>query len=90
MDQTDLFRLIDPSKFRFSPLLQQIRLRCMTLAELCEEMILSELLLIEEQSIRNLVDMMNEPNGYKSIPSIDFHPRVFEVAMNFEEECSRL
>jgi hypothetical protein len=50
---------------------------------------LSELFLIEEQSIRNLIDVANEANDYKGSLSVDFHHRLLEVGIDFEEECSR-
>jgi hypothetical protein len=89
LDQIDLFRLINPFKFRFSQSLWQTLEWCIALPELDEAETLSKLFFIEEQSIRNLIDFMNESNVCKGFLYVDFHHRLFEVAIDFEEECNR-
>jgi hypothetical protein len=48
---------------------------------------LSQLFLIEEQSVGLLVNVMNESDGQKSAPVIDFHHRLFEIVIDFDYEC---
>jgi hypothetical protein len=50
---------------------------------------LSQLFPIEEQSVRNLVNVTSEPNGYKDFSYVGFHHHLFEVTIDFEEECSQ-
>jgi hypothetical protein len=62
----------------------------LALAELHETGTSSELFLIEEQSIRNLVDVMNESIGCKGFPHAYFHHQLFKIAMDIEEESTGL
>jgi hypothetical protein len=47
---------------------------------------LSELFLIEKWSARILLDVMNEPDGCKDSPDIDFNHGLFEVVIDLEKE----
>jgi hypothetical protein len=89
LDQIHLFRFINLSKLRFLPSLQQAFQWRIVLPELHETGILLKSFLIEGQSVRNLVYVMNEPNSCKGFLYVDFHHRLFEVAIDFEEKCSR-
>jgi hypothetical protein len=66
LDQIDLFWFVDPSKFRFSTSLRQTLQWRIALPELREAGTLSELFLVEEQSILILLDVMSKPDGCKS------------------------
>jgi hypothetical protein len=48
---------------------------------------LAERFLIEEESVRNLVDVMNEPNGSEWSLYIHLDHRLFEVMISFDYEC---
>jgi hypothetical protein len=48
---------------------------------------LSELFLIEEQSIWILLDIISKPDGLKRITDIEFYHRLFDVVIDLESEC---
>jgi hypothetical protein len=71
----------------YSPLFPYTLEGCIALPELHEAATLSELFLVEEQSIRYLIDVMNEANGCKDSPYVDFNHTLFEVVIDLEQEC---
>jgi hypothetical protein len=48
---------------------------------------LPELFLIEEQSIRNLINVTSEPNGSERSPYIHLDHRLSEVMIDVDYEC---
>jgi hypothetical protein len=66
IDEIDLFWFVNPFKSCLLPSLRQTLQSHITLPEFGEARTLSELFLVEEQSIRILVNMISEPNGGKA------------------------
>jgi hypothetical protein len=67
-------------------LFQQTFEGCIALPELREAATLSELLLIEEQSIWRLLDIMSEATGCKGLSCVCFNYSLFEIVIDLEQE----
>jgi hypothetical protein len=60
---------------------------CIALPRFHEAAIFLKLFLVEEQSIRRLLDVMSETNSCKGFSCIDFNDNLFEIVMDLEQEC---
>jgi hypothetical protein len=90
MDQINLFWFIDSSKLCVLPPPRQIPQWRLALPQLHEPETLSELFLIEEQSVWTLFDVTSECDEYKGFRCIDFNHGLFEVVIDLERERVRL
>jgi hypothetical protein len=66
MEQIDLFRFVNSAKLCFSSPRRRTLQESIALPEIDEPGTLPEFFLFEEQSIRNLVDVMSDPNDESS------------------------
>jgi hypothetical protein len=89
MYQIDLFRFIDPLKLCVLLPPRQTPQSRVALPMLHEAGILSEFFLIEEQSVWTLLDIMSEPDGFKSFSYINFNQGLLEVVIDLEQERGR-
>jgi hypothetical protein len=84
MDQIDLFRLVNPTMLLFSPSPRRTLPGNIALPELDGPGTLPELFLIEEQSVRNRVDVMSETNGSERLLDAHLDLRFCEAMINFD------
>jgi hypothetical protein len=86
MHQIDLFRVVDPSKLCRFPVLRRTLQRRVALPKHDEAGTLSELFLIEKESVRTFLDVINEFDSCKGSPDIDFNPGLFKILIDLEKE----
>jgi hypothetical protein len=82
------FGLLIQPKLASRHRIDRLSRRTSRVAEQDEHATLPEFFLVEEQPVRNLVDVMSEPNGSERSPYVHLDHHLFEVMINFDYECS--